>query len=121
MKLPPGQTMGRRAGDGGELHHDQHGVHRHFTDLEEGSGPEQRQRQRPHLGQELGQGHGQENLLLPPGQRNNNNNGNNNHLRGNPPFKEEGNHSSADGEEEEAVPITVVFNPRSFSIEGTGR
>ena len=112
--LPPGQTMGR--GDGGELHHDQHGVHRHFTDLEQGSGPGQGQGQRPFQGQELGQG--QENLLLPPSQRNNNNN----HLRGNQPFKEDGNPlnpSSADGEEE-AVPITVVLNPRSFSIEGRG-
>ena len=111
--LPPGQTMGR--GDGGELHHDQHGVHRHFTDLEQGPGPGQGQR--PFQGQELGQG--QENLLLPPSQRNNNNNNNNNHLRGNQPFKEDGNPLNP-GEEEEAVPITVVLNPRSFSIEGRG-
>ena len=126
MLLPPGKAMGvGERGDSGDGsgsdgeggHHDQHGVHRHFTDLAQGSGPGSGQ------GQGLGQELGQENLLLPPSQRNNNNN----RLRGNKQqHNDEGSSrgdspSSADGEEggdAGVPPITIVLNARSFSIEG---
>ena len=98
MLLPPGQAIGDGSDSGGDgesdLHRDQHGVHRHFTDQAQGLGQEQ----------------GQENLLLPPSVRNknnnknnnNNNNNNNNRLRGNSNSNSKGD-TTASGDSEGIV------------------